>query len=105
MSHPSLTLQSLPIQVSFQADPKGWTKPAALDVRTDILASMFDAPSSSIKNILEERDRDHYIFSYNKCIYLFSSGSDDTYQIESPRTQKELGHHDGMYPTLSVHWQ
>lgn len=60
-----------------------------------MLAGALGAPTSSIKNILEEEDLDQSVFSYKKTsapevFYLFSSGNADTYQVESPRTQKEL---------------
>ena len=59
-----------------------------------MLASTVGAPSSGIKNILEEKDLDQYIFSYTKSgsetFYLFSSGGGETHQVETPRTQKEL---------------
>jgi len=81
---------------SLIADPSGWTsKPSALNSIIRLLAGTVGAPTSSIKNILEEKDLDQYIFSYTKSsgpevFYLFSSGSADTYQVESPNTQKGL---------------
>lgn len=90
---PQLTSQ---VQDSLLADPNGWTrKPPGLNSTARVLASTVGAPTSSIKNILEEKALDQYVFSYKKSsgpevFYLFSSGSADTYQVESPRTQKEL---------------
>jgi hypothetical protein len=60
-----------------------------------MLAGTVGAPTSNIKNILEEKDLDQYVFSYAKSsgpevFYLFSSGSADTYQVVGPSTQKEL---------------
>ncbi|KAI9463462.1 hypothetical protein HD554DRAFT_2175565 [Boletus coccyginus] len=82
---------------SLLGDPNGWTSnPVPLDIIKSLLAGTIKAPTSGIKNILELKDLDQYVFSYKKSssapevFYLFSSGSAETYQVESPNTQKGL---------------
>jgi len=95
---PSVTADYARLQdSSLLSDPNGWTsKPAALNTITSLLAGTIKAPTSGIKNILELKDLDQYVFSYKKSsstpevFYLFSSGSAETYQVESPNTQKGL---------------
>ncbi|KAF8555172.1 hypothetical protein OG21DRAFT_1439075 [Imleria badia] len=88
------------------AEPKGWNSDsAALESTTCMLASTVGAPPSSIKNILEEREFDHYVFSYNNIFYLLGCSSGDTYEIENPRAQKELWSvlkHEDWYNHLTL---